>query len=50
MTARFLDISAPHVQPPHCVAVEFVQTNNNISCCDMLVISLSSTFYTKSEG
>ena len=27
MTARFLDISAPHVQTPHCVAVEFVQTN-----------------------
>ena len=26
MTARFLDISAPHVQTPHCVAVEFVQT------------------------
>ena len=26
---RFLDISAPHVQTPHYVAVEFVQTTYN---------------------
>ena len=27
MTARFLDISAPHFKTPHCVDVEFVQTS-----------------------
>ena len=29
MAARFLDISAHHVQTPHCVAVEFVQTRKS---------------------